>query len=101
MAARFTTVDVIEHMPNLPTEEVFTTPDPQRADGHVTSTKPLPLGTADWQQATLEFSTGAKTEGVVVRVERPSCDSPLCPVFGKVWYDDFNLQRLGAPAPRR
>jgi aminopeptidase len=25
-AARFTTVDGIEHMPNLPTEEVFTTP---------------------------------------------------------------------------
>jgi aminopeptidase len=42
-AARFTTVDGIEHMPNLPTEEVFTTPDPQRADGHVTSSKPLVL----------------------------------------------------------
>jgi aminopeptidase len=42
-AARFETVDGIEHMPNLPTEEVFTTPDPQRADGHVTSTKPLVL----------------------------------------------------------
>ena len=42
-AARFSTVDGIEHMPNLPTEEVFTTPDPQRADGHVTSSKPLVL----------------------------------------------------------
>jgi aminopeptidase len=42
-AARFETVDGIEHMPNLPTEEVFTTPDPERADGHVTSTKPLVL----------------------------------------------------------
>ena len=42
-AARFETVDGIEHMPNLPTEEVFTTPDPARADGHVTSTKPLVL----------------------------------------------------------
>ena len=30
-------------MPNLPTEEVFTTPDPERADGHVTSSKPLVL----------------------------------------------------------
>jgi aminopeptidase len=30
-------------MPNLPTEEVFTTPDPARADGHVTATKPLVL----------------------------------------------------------
>lgn len=43
-AARFTTVDGIEHMPNLPTEEVFTTPDPLRVDGHVRSTKPLVVG---------------------------------------------------------
>jgi aminopeptidase len=42
-AARFTTVDGIEHMPNLPTEEVFTTPDPARTEGHVTSTTPLVL----------------------------------------------------------
>ncbi len=42
-AARFETIDGIEHMPNLPTEEVFTTPDPRRADGHVTSSKPLVL----------------------------------------------------------
>jgi aminopeptidase len=42
-AARFSTVDGIEHMPNLPTEEVFTTPDPERADGHVASSKPLVL----------------------------------------------------------
>jgi aminopeptidase len=42
-AARFETIDGIEHMPNLPTEEVFTTPDPERADGHVTSSRPLVL----------------------------------------------------------
>jgi len=39
--AKFTTVDGIVHAPNLPTEEVFTTPDPDRVDGVVTSTKPL------------------------------------------------------------
>jgi aminopeptidase len=37
------TVDGLEHMPNLPTEEVFTTPDPQRTEGRVRSTKPLVL----------------------------------------------------------
>jgi aminopeptidase len=42
-AARFRTVDGIEHMPNLPTEEIFTTPDPARTSGTVTSTKPLVL----------------------------------------------------------
>jgi aminopeptidase len=44
LAARFETVDGIVHMPNLPSEEVFTTPDPQRVDGVVRSTKPLVVG---------------------------------------------------------
>jgi aminopeptidase len=30
-----------EHIPNIPTEEVFTSPDPERTEGTVTSTKPL------------------------------------------------------------
>ena len=42
-AARFSTADGIEHMPNLPTEEVFTSPDPSRVDGHVTASMPLVL----------------------------------------------------------
>jgi aminopeptidase len=42
-AARFETLEGIEHMPNLPTEEVFTTPDPERTEGTVASTKPLVL----------------------------------------------------------
>ena len=42
-AADFLRADGLRHLPNLPTEEVFTTPDPQRTSGHVTSTKPLVL----------------------------------------------------------
>ncbi len=42
-AADFTTVDGLRHFPNLPTEEVFTTPDPLRTEGHVSATKPLVL----------------------------------------------------------
>jgi aminopeptidase len=42
-AARFETAEGIPHMPNLPTEEVFTSPDPARVDGHVASSKPLVL----------------------------------------------------------
>jgi aminopeptidase len=42
-AARFERADGLVHMPNLPTEEVFTSPDPARVDGEVTSTKPLVL----------------------------------------------------------
>ncbi len=42
-AADFTTAEGLRHFPNLPTEEVFTTPDPARTEGHVASTKPLVL----------------------------------------------------------
>jgi aminopeptidase len=42
-AARFSTIDGLAHMPNIPSEEVFTTPDPRRVEGTVRSTKPLVL----------------------------------------------------------
>ncbi len=41
ISARFQTAGGIEHMPNLPSEEVFTAPDPERVNGEVRSTKPL------------------------------------------------------------
>jgi aminopeptidase len=36
--------DGLVHLPNIPTEEVFTTPDPARTEGVVTSTRPLDVG---------------------------------------------------------
>jgi aminopeptidase len=36
-----TSSDGISFLPNIPTEEVFTTPDPERTHGTVTSTRPL------------------------------------------------------------
>ena len=44
LSARFSTVDGIVHMPNLPSEEIFTAPDPARVEGEVRSTKPLVVG---------------------------------------------------------
>jgi aminopeptidase len=46
----------IKHVPNLPTEEVFTSPDWRRAEGHVRSTYPL-------------IAAGRKIEGLEVRFE--------------------------------
>jgi len=41
MGGGFTTVWGREHLPNIPTEEVLTSPDPERTEGVVRSTKPL------------------------------------------------------------
>ena len=51
------TVDGLGFVPNIPTEEIFTAPDPARADGVVRATKPFLL------------KTGALVEGLVVRFE--------------------------------
>lgn len=43
MSALFRTRDGVEYVPNLPTEEVFTTPDARRAEGTIRSSRPLAL----------------------------------------------------------
>jgi aminopeptidase len=43
LSALFRTRDGVEYVPNLPTEEVFTTPDARRAEGTIRSTRPLAL----------------------------------------------------------
>ena len=58
MCAAFTTQDGIEHIPNLPTEEVFTTPDLRRTEGKVRSTYPLAVGGATVRGLDLRFEQG-------------------------------------------
>jgi aminopeptidase len=43
MSALFHTASGIEYVPNMPTEEIFTTPDRRRAEGTLRSTQPLAL----------------------------------------------------------
>jgi aminopeptidase len=58
ISAAFETVDGIAHAPNLPSEEVFTTPDPARTEGVVRATKPLLVGGATIKGLTVRFEGG-------------------------------------------
>ena len=58
LGADFSTADGITHYPNLPTEEVFTTPDPERVDGHVSATMPLELYGSYMNGIRIEFEGG-------------------------------------------
>jgi aminopeptidase len=58
MAAEFTTVDGIRHMPNLPSEEIFGAPDPQRTNGVVRATKPLVVSGSIIRGLEVEFRDG-------------------------------------------
>jgi hypothetical protein len=52
-----------------------------------------PSGNNNWQRIALSFKTAANAEAVKIKVYRPACvDAPVCPIFGTVWYDDFDLK---------
>jgi aminopeptidase len=57
-----TTRTGVHHVPNLPTEELFTTPDPERTEGVVASTKPLDVSGAIVQGLRVRFEQGRAVE---------------------------------------
>ncbi len=89
ITATIETCDGIGHMPNLPSEEVFTAPDPERVDGVVRSTKPLVLGGSIVRGLEVEFRGG--------RVVRVDADENADVVRGYV-ERDAGAARLGEVA---
>ena len=57
-----TTRTGVHHVPNLPTEELFTTPDPERTEGVVASTKPLDVGGSVVTGLRIRFEGGRVVE---------------------------------------
>src|SRR5262249_48932456 len=61
-AAEFETFWGVKHVPNMPTEEVFTTPDLRRTQGTVRSTRPLGLGGTLVRDLEITFEGGKAVE---------------------------------------
>ena len=59
---RATTRTGVHHVPNLPTEELFTTPDPERTEGVVAATKPLDVGGSLVTGLRIRFEGGRAVE---------------------------------------
>ena len=74
-AAELTTVDGLPHFPNIPSEEMFTTPDPLRADGHVSATLPLELFGSIIRGLHVEFEGGRGRRSTPTRKPR-RCGRP-------------------------
>jgi hypothetical protein len=75
--------------------------EPAAPESPLAASAPAAQGTNEWQQVSVEFGTGPKTEAVLVRLVRAACAEGVCPIYGKIWYDDFNLERAGGRAPAR
>ena len=76
-------------IPNMPTEEVFTTPHKGRVDGHVTSTKPLSHQGTMIEGISVRFEAGGIVEAHAARGEQ---------VLQRMIETDEGARRLGEVA---
>lgn len=113
MCADFETAFGLHHVPNLPTEEVFTSPDPLRTEGVVVSTRPLQLPNEgvtvrdlrfrfergkiaevaassgkEVIEAQLDIDEGARFLGEVALVDKASAVGATGITFGNTLFDE-------------
>jgi aminopeptidase len=87
VAGGMETVDGVAHMANVPTEEVFTSPDPERVEGTVAASKPLVL-----QDGTVVRDLRMRFEGGrAVEVEASSAQDTMRTIVAR----DDGAARLG------
>ncbi len=61
------------------------------ADGKVLASTEAIAAEADWTSLKAEFTAPETTEAVTIRLVRVPCNTTLCPITGKLWFDDFSL----------
>lgn len=58
----------------------------------IARSEPVPTGTLDWREMTLEFTAPENCNGINIRTSRALCGED-CPITGVLWYDDFEIRR--------
>jgi O-antigen ligase len=61
--------------------------------------RPLPGGTAGWENDAVEFTTGRATAAVVIAIIRRQCAASPCLLPGTLWLDEFSLLKLTESKP--
>lgn len=56
--------------------------------------KPFQQSSNGWQAYTVDVKTAHTTAALSISLRRQNCSSGPCPVFGRLWLDDFVLQRI-------
>lgn len=62
------------------------------ADGKILATTGATSANSDWTSLKAEF-TVFNTEAVTIRLAREACKLSICPISGKVWFDDFSINK--------
>lgn len=70
---------------------MITVTDAGKTERLLTYSAPLKQSSNEWRQYSLQFETHADTQAVTIAVRREGCVASPCPIFGRIWFDDFTL----------
>jgi len=56
--------------------------------------RPLSRGTTAWNVVSFDFTTQPTTKAVVLSIQRQSCSTSPCPIFGAILLDSFSIEQL-------
>jgi Tfp pilus assembly protein PilF len=54
----------------------------------------LSRGTNEWRGFEIEFTTLNNMRAIMISIQRHKCDSSPCPIFGRAWFDSFQLEEF-------
>ena len=60
----------------------------------------FPTATTPWTKLNVDFTTLATSQAAVIRLQRTSCDSSPCPIFGTLWLDGFSVEQTKLTSKR-
>ena len=55
---------------------------------------PFPQNSAGWKAYSIDFTSTETTSAVLVSLRRQNCSSGPCPIFGRMWLDDFVIEKM-------
>lgn len=61
-------------------------------DGKILASTNEITAASDWSPLSAEFTVPATTEAIIFRLGNVTCKQALCPISGKLWFDDFSLR---------
>ena len=54
----------------------------------------FPKSTDGWNEYAIDFNSGQGASAIQIALQRQTCDRSPCPIFGRMWLDNFSLQKL-------
>ena len=61
-------------------------------DNKVLASADAQANSKDWSPLSVDFTAPANSQGIIIRLGNAVCKNALCPISGKIWFDDFSLK---------